>query len=289
MHIHVSKSSSGSELLHKHTHIHEIRSHSLDSTKILHIKMMKWKEEKEQMERVANNSSSHTATAHHTENSTRLKNYKNNSNIFLYYERKEQRANNEHGKMWKICFFPSSSSSSFLSAAVAVALQKTKICIIERLLSGSLLFRIQSHFWWERFVRVYVCCSIRTAFTSRCICVGQMCARSLQSSMFLMKFVLAFCCAVCCVVLPRQDCKQTLVYWMDVFVACSIGRSFRFTIRLLPGYLKRPLILVCLCFVWSLSTSVSVEFHFILQCFKNTHSLFTFALVRSPGPKHRTK
>lgn len=176
-------------------------------------------------------------------------------------ENRERERNNEYGKKCEKYNF-------FFSAFV-----KTKLCIIERLLSGSLVyFEMIAYMMSDRvylFVRSFAHLNawlVCPMDWRACVCVGQMCARSLQSSMFLMKFVWHL---VCCARCGATSTRLTTVNKRWCVELAGVG---------LPLPLPLPLPLMCTnvkefeMFVLRLiaRASVSVEFHFILQCL-STH------------------
>lgn len=197
--------------------------------------------------------------------------------------------------------------SALHSAAAAAALQTIKICSIERALEYfTLPFRARLHTWLACSVLFAVCIHHDHRLYDRrrghCICVGQtyvcLCVRtqSLQSSSmfcgccccwfgFLMKFVWHFVYSA--VVLPRQDCKQTLLCWIAVLVACALACSIILSfVRLFIRYLMVLLACIvqklCLCSVWSTKYKCECGIPFYtLKCFKAHILSISLPLVRS--------
>lgn len=144
---------------------------------------------------------------------------------------------------------------------------KTKICIIERLLSGSLLFRNDCIHYERSGVSVCVCSLAQLPGLADwlplwlCLCWSNVRAQlTIIDVSFNENVYRHFVWCARAVVLPRQDCddgKQTLVCWIGwcwlLPLKCTNVKEFgMFVLRLIAR------------------ASVSVEFHFILQCL-NTH------------------
>ena len=198
-------------------------------------------------------------------------------------EKNGERANNEYGKMWKnisrrcfccCCFF--SSLKHFRSTK--------KICIIESHLSGLVCSSISNwlHTWWAASVFVCLAQPSIALTTSLCVCTFMcLCWSNVRAlltiidvfneifyfSPFLFSYRVHFmyslpsfvldslfmCISVALsfapalsVFLSQQECKQTLVFWIDCAMHCTL-RWARAMLSLTTDVLHRRRRRPCLC------------------------------------------